>query len=212
MVKQVIFDLDGTLIDSADSIIKSLQKTLSENKIQPILQLEKSIIGPPLESTLKKITGFEDPSIIACLIRDFKASYDDNYCKEATPYEGVDEMLRLLHRHSVVIHIATNKRAIPTKKILDYLSWASLFKSVYTVDMVTPKYISKKVMLSSMLKKNNLTPKETIYIGDINTDYFAANENGMGFIFVQWGYEGEGDYLYPSKAANVQELIELILR
>lgn len=211
MQKQIVFDLDGTLIDSAPSILKCLSLTLNKNNIKPIVPLTHSLIGPPLDSTLRITTGINDPLIICYLVECFKEIYDLQGYKDSLPYFGVVRMLEQLNNLDYKIHIATNKRIVPTKKIIEYFLWNSYFDSVYALDVGDIKFKSKTEMLSSVSKDKNIDLSNTFYVGDTNADYEAAQKNNMQFIFVEWGYENKGTYNYPLSASNVDHLVKLII-
>ena len=206
MYKNIVFDLDGTLIDSAPSILKCLDLSLNQHDISPIIPLTYKVIGPPLEVTLKKLTGITDPSIIKSLINCFRDVYDAEGYKVSVPYEGVDQMLLQLGSSGASIHLATNKRITPTIKILEHFSWHSLFETVYAIYVGDVSFKSKTHMLAALLRDKALDPANTIYVGDINADYQAADKNGMQFIFAEWGYEKKGEYQYPLSATDIQDL------
>jgi len=211
MYSHVIFDLDGTLIDSAPSILKCLKLALSQNKIDPIIPLTYKIIGPPLDVTLKKVTGISDSLIVNNLIDCFKEAYDRNGYKASVPYHGIAEMLERLSVSGIQIHLATNKRIAPTKKILEYFSWDLFFNSVYALDVGDVKFKSKAEMLASIVKEKNLGSFNALYVGDINADYEAAQKSEMQFIFAEWGYEKKGDFQYLFSASDAEDLTQKIL-
>ena len=185
----VIFDLDGTLIDSAPSILTSLEYSLSQNSIKAICPLTADIIGPPLEVTLKKVTGIEDKESIAKLVSCFKEIYDNEGFKSSLPYSGADLMLSKLSNAGINIHLATNKRIIPTNKILNYFSWNKYFSLVYANDMAGINCKSKYEMIALMLADARFTNKKVLYVGDLYADYQASDRNNIGFVFAKWGYE-----------------------
>lgn len=211
MPKNVIFDLDGTLIDSAPSILDCLESALIENHIYPVIPLDYRVVGPPLDATFKKVTGIIDPVIIETLIFSFKKVYDDVGYKNSLPYEGTAEMLSNLYAMGYSLHLATNKRFIPTNKILGHFFWAHFFDSVYTPDSENNHFGSKRDMLESMVKSKNLDPANSIYIGDLNADYNAADSIGLKFIFAEWGYEKKGLFQYLISASDINDLVQKIL-
>jgi phosphoglycolate phosphatase len=184
----IIFDLDGTLIDSAPSILGAFKQVLEQFSYTPIRPLNSDLIGPPLNQTLQLISGESDPDKLTVLIEAFKSSYDNNAYALSTLYVGVVEMLEGLFMSGKSLHIATNKRLIPTQKILQYLYWEKYFKSVYAIDKVMPPYSSKAKMIEVMIFDLGLNPKECIYIGDRIEDANAAFENAVPFVYVDWGY------------------------
>jgi phosphoglycolate phosphatase len=192
-MKNVIFDLDGTLIDSAPSILRALEKTLEQFSYKPTKPLDSSLIGPPLQMTLKEISGETDPAKLDKLVEGFKKSYDNEAYALSTSYWGINEMLEGLFLAGKDLHIATNKRLVPTKKIIDFFEWGKYFKSIYAIDRVMPAYSNKAHMLRSMMADLSLQSTDCIYIGDRFEDNEAANANALRFIHVSWGY-GSDDF------------------
>ena len=187
-IKNIIFDLDGTLIDSAPSILGAFKQVLEQFSYTPIRPLNSDLIGPPLKQTLQLISGESDPEKLALLVKVFKSSYDNHAYALSTSYDGIGEMLQHLSRDKKSLYIATNKRLIPTQKIVQHFVWEKYFQSVYAIDKVEPPFSSKAQMIQVMLSDLGLNSKNCIYVGDRCEDGEAATDNDMPFIYVDWGY------------------------
>lgn len=183
-----IFDLDGTLIDSAPSILEGFGHTLQASGVTPALPLTSDLIGPPLSKVMGLLSGHTDPDVLAQMIARFKAYYDTVGYLRGKPYDGVQAMLEQLHSQGVALHLATNKRHAPTVKILEALGWLPLFQSVYALDRATPTYADKRAMLAAQLAEQGIAAADAAYIGDRDDDRLAAEGNGIPFIAVAWGY------------------------
>lgn len=190
-ITDVIFDLDGTLIDSAPSVLACFARTLAANGIEPVLPLTPSLIGPPLRETLFRLSGVDDEAHLAAMIRDFKQHYDLGGYKETAIFPGVHAMLRQLHGIGLRLHIATNKRLRPTELILAHFGWNVLFSAVYASDSRRPPFTSKDEMLSELLRDEHIAPSAAVYVGDRHDDRVAAEANDLGFIAAVWGYRDE---------------------
>jgi phosphoglycolate phosphatase len=190
-IKNIIFDLDGTLIDSAPSILTTLAGALSYHGVQPRIILESSIIGPPLRETFIRLTGIEDSTLLDSLIDTFKSQYDAVGYKSTTIFPGVSELLNELLKRGIPIYIATNKRLNPTLLILEHLGWTSHFKGVYALDCIEPPHINKAKMLAHSLQDIGESPRHIVYVGDKRDDGLAANANSLSFFKALWGYGGE---------------------
>lgn len=188
MKKQIIFDLDGTLIDSAPSILDSFKQAFSSLKIQPSVPITSDVVGPPLMPTLTKLAGQDDPELLQRLAEAFKAHYDTSGYKEAAVFDGVQDMLETLQQAGMTLYIATNKRDYPTQKIMNHLNWSRFFKGVFALDSYTPALASKPKMVARILADFQINPSEAIYIGDRYEDGLAADENQIEFAMVTWGY------------------------
>jgi len=183
-----IFDLDGTLIDSAPAILASFRQAFARTGIPPARPIESGIIGPPLMETLELISGSSDPAAIGALTKAFTDAYDGGGLDATTAYEGVESMLCSLKAAGKHLHIATNKRLHPTGKILEMFGWRDLFDTVYALDMVTPRLPSKAAMIARQLADLSLGPADAVYVGDRREDGESADANGLRFFAATWGY------------------------
>tara|TARA_B100001248_G_scaffold113290_1_gene84811 strand:- start:1587 stop:2243 length:657 start_codon:yes stop_codon:yes gene_type:complete len=187
MFKNLIFDLDGTLINSKKGIINSLYESFLRTKMEILIPKKEIIIGPPLDETIricnKKLTSKEVESIK----NNFKEIYDDKLFALLQVYENVELLLQILKRNNIQIFIGTNKRYIPTKKILKFLSWDNFFKEVYAIDKFDIPYKNKTQMLENLLINENINGDETLYIGDRYSDFIASKKNKISFIGADWG-------------------------
>ncbi|MFZ2267688.1 MAG: HAD hydrolase-like protein [Azonexus sp.] len=184
----ILFDLDGTLIDSAPAILASFREAFARTGIAPARSINESVIGPPLVETLQLLSGSDDPALIARLVEAFKASYDSEGYKATAAFAGVGELLAELAGAGLTLSIATNKRLHPTRLILDHLGWSGHFAHVYALDLFTPRLPDKAAMIARLLADQNIAREQAIYIGDRSEDGESADANGLPFIAVTWGY------------------------
>jgi phosphoglycolate phosphatase len=207
----IIFDLDGTLIDSAPSILGAFKHVLKQFSYTPIRPLNSELIGPPLRQTLQAVSGESDPEKLTILVNAFKSSYDNEGYALSTSYAGIPEMLESLALTGKSLHLATNKRFIPTKRILQFFDWEKYFQTVYAIDKTTPAYSNKAHMIESMISDQGLQPKNCVYIGDRLEDGNAAKSNGLPFIYVSWGYGLMDDQIKNHETAkNPNHLLTLL--
>lgn len=187
-ISALIFDLDGTLIDSSRSILAAFTAVLDEKKLTSRVPLDHTLIGPPLTATLKRISGLENAAEIDQLVTAFKAHYDSSGYRDSDPITGTDTLLAELKRRGHPLYIVTNKRRHPTFLILAYLGWNPFFEDVRTLDSASPPYPSKAAALSALILDHGLKPAQSAYIGDTPEDADAAKLNGVPFFQVAWGY------------------------
>ncbi|QID17337.1 HAD hydrolase-like protein [Nitrogeniibacter mangrovi] len=184
----LIFDLDGTLIDSAPAILASFRQAFDATGIVPVRPITADIIGPPLNETLGLLSGRDDDATLGLLTDAFKQAYDGGGLRETTAYAGVTAMLEALHGRGVRLHIATNKRLHPTRCILELLGWSHLFDTVYALDMVEPRLPTKAAMIARQLDEQHIDPHRAAYVGDRREDGDAAQANRLPFFAATWGY------------------------
>jgi len=182
----VIFDLDGTLINSARGILASLEYAFNDCQLTSTFLPDSNIIGPPLTDILRLLLGRDDATSLDCLSDAFKHHYDSEGYKLTTVYKGIREMLSGLVA-TKSLFVVTNKREAATRLILRDLELTRFFKQVYTLDMFRSKTIDKSDVLAQFLVDWNLTAKSCIYIGDRPEDAEAASINKINFIGATWG-------------------------
>ncbi|MBF8673909.1 HAD family hydrolase [Pseudomonas fulva] len=189
MMKQhLLFDFDGTLVDSAPAILACFSRVLDAHDLQAVCAVDDSLIGPPLRQTLATLSGSSDVQLLDAMSATFKTLYDQQACLETVAYAGCQAVLRQLRAQGVRLYIATNKRHLPTGRILAALGWEDLFDLVYASDSHPGRYQDKTGMIAALLEDAGVAPQDAIYIGDTAADGRAAAANGVQFWPVSWGY------------------------
>lgn len=191
LVKQIIFDLDGTLIDSSASILAAFKGAFDSLGISPMRSLTADIIGPPLREALQLLSGVDDVAVLDSLAAAFKEHYDTAGYRQTTVFTGVPEMLEALSAMPLDLYIATNKRIKPTLLILEYLGWMHYFKGVYALDSLNPPAKNKVELLASIMCKYAMGFRDTYYVGDRMDDWAAASKNSLHFAWAHWGYDAQ---------------------
>lgn len=206
----IIFDLDGTLIDSSPSILSCFGHVLTEAGLQPLVPLSDSLIGPPLRQTLISLTGLTDNTLLDRLVDSFKECYDTEGYKASQVYDGIEILLSRLTEYDIPLAIATNKRRVPTLRILEHLGWTEYFRVVGTLDMLVPPHTNKAALIRFLLGEIGVPAEASLYVGDKLEDCEAAAANGMAFRAAGWGY-GEWDVAgMPLGWQVVQSALDLI--
>jgi phosphoglycolate phosphatase len=192
----IIFDLDGTLIDSAPGILKGFELAFKSLN-QPIRgSLSPDIIGPPMRETLERLLGYHDPIVLDQLINAFKLKYDSVGYRDSTVYPGIQALLEALHARGIDLYLATNKRHVPTQKIVDELGWRPFFKDALSFDSLQPAR-SKAAVIGHLIATHGLQKTRTCYVGDRHEDGLASDANSIAFMWAVWGYGTEPAHKAP---------------
>jgi phosphoglycolate phosphatase len=187
-MKAVLFDLDGTLIDSSEGIIKSAQYALTHFGIEETdMQNLMSFIGPPLMYSFKNRYGFSEEKA-----REAVGVYRQRYNKigifECSLYPGVRECIEQLKKMGYLIGMASSKPEESCRRILEHFDLLNLFDDVVGA---TPdgRIDTKEEVLSEVMRRWHEIPrKEMCLIGDTIFDVEGANQKEIPCICVSYGF------------------------
>lgn len=193
MISHVIFDLDGTLIDSSNSILAAFKGAFEAVGQEPVRSLTSDIIGPPLKEALVSLSASNDPLLLNELTEAFKACYDTTGYRQTVVFSGILEMLADLAKKGLPLYIATNKRIKPTALILEHLGWTRYFSGIFALDSLTPYASHKAELLTHIVSAHSLIHENTLYVGDRIEDERAANLANVHFAYASWGYGVDRD-------------------
>lgn len=184
----VLFDFDGTLIDSAPGILASFGAALRATGLEPAVPLSAALIGPPLAKTAATLVGRDDPDAVQALVAAFRADYDAAGYRATAVYDGVPGMLAALGAAGIALYIVTNKRIAATRRILDHLGWTPRFAGVHALDGLQPPAPHKPALVAEVLRLEGLAAARSWMVGDSAEDRRSAETNGLRFFGAGWGY------------------------
>lgn len=114
-------------------------------------------------------------------------------------------MLHALGRMPVRLHIATNKRILPTRRIVEHLGWGTHFAGVHALDGYAPALAHKAAMLQRLHAALAGPGPAPLYVGDRAEDAEAAQASGMPFLWAAWGYGGDGVPVPPDRVLRAPD-------
>jgi len=190
MIRAVILDLDGTLLDTAGEIGEAMDRTLDELGIRrvPLPQIQAMIgRGVPklVDRVIRRIgvTGIESTK----MIERFEAHYAQTVGTSAPLFEGVFAGLMRLQQASLKLAVVTNKPRFFTQQLLDRAEVARFFCAVVAGDDGVPKKPAGD-MLQAACRAMGTQPSETLMLGDSDNDVAAARAAGCPVWCVPYGY------------------------
>lgn len=211
----IIWDLDGTLINSEQEVLESLIKSVRQAGISEDKQKSKFRVGPTVDKILDNafgedgITKEKKKEIISL----FRNNYDNCGFNNTPSFDGIQE---ILENEQYVHHIITNKPDLATNRILEKLGWNRYFTSVITpysfMKSTDDKRKTKSELFSICIKK--YSNENFVSIGDMDTDIKAAQENNITAIGVLWGtgnrfeLESCGCTIIAEKVDELKEILK----
>ena len=182
------FDLDGTLARTGEDIIAAWKRSLADlGRVCPRFD-EVFTIGPTLEKVVYELFDDASPELVAQLVGRFRPNYDESGFPNTVPYPGVPECLAALKAAGAKLYIVTNKRHVPTQRIVRKFGWDTLFNGVWSYDSFLGVKYKKPELLAHLLQTLKIDPVDAVMVGDTKGDVDSGKANGMHTIGVTWGY------------------------
>ncbi|MGN0483327.1 MAG: HAD hydrolase-like protein [Lachnospiraceae bacterium] len=188
MKKRVIlFDLDGTIIDSQEGIMNCIRYALEAiGKEEPDDAKLRRFIGPPLDYSFREFYGFDEETI-DFLVKKYRERYNPIGAFECKLYPEVKESLTRLKQAGYAIGLASSKPEVFCKKILDYHQITDLFSVITGSDFEGGRNTKAKVLIES-LHRFSAKKEEAVLIGDTRFDAEGAKEAGVSCIGITYGF------------------------
>ena len=196
MIKNIYFDLDGTLIDSAPSIIEGLRITLTRYGYDiPDYGTLRKCVGPPFTYSFPNYLGIKDEDFNDA-VATYRHYYDaENGCLNVDLFEGVEELLAALVKRGYCLFVCTSKPEPTAKKILEHLDVAKYFTEICGATLDAKIDTKEQVIKLCFSRAPWHRKEETILIGDTNFDVDGAKAAGIECIGVSWGFDSVEEML-----------------
>lgn len=194
-LKAVIFDLDGTLLDTLEDIAISANYVLSQFGKEPIeIYKYRYLVGEGAKKLMRDILHDEDEKIIDKALRLFEQHYSIQFDKNTKLYEGIGKLLSFLQKRGYKLAVLSNKPNAFTKKcVFRYLrNWN--FEAVYGIREQIQRKPSPDGAVA-ILKELNVEPSECLFIGDTKIDMMTAKNADIASIGVLWGFRDEKELI-----------------
>ena len=206
----ILFDLDGTLIDSLPGIEYAVDYALAQMRLAPRTRSLRSLIGPPIREIFKQIVPNPSEDQLAGLQAAFRSCYDGDGWRRTVLHANASSTVKTLYQADIALYIATNKPALPTRVILDELGLASYFTGVVSRDSRQPPFSSKAEMLRSIVAEHRLNPETCLYVGDTLEDYESGIAAGISVALVPHGYGSFETRGLPPSCLPLADLADLL--
>lgn len=187
----IIFDLDGTLIDSVPDLAFAINQMLNELNLMPLpTKTIKNWVGNGSLKLVERALGFygnQDPSQVLLAHEHFLAAYANCAIKHTTAYDGVIDGLSQLVQAGYRLAVCTNKPVRYLPEILSHFGWQDIFEMVLGGDSLPSKKPSP-IPLLHICDTLGVAPSAAIMVGDSKNDILAGKAAGMTTLALRYGY------------------------
>lgn len=213
-LKLIIFDLDGTLVDSAPDLALAVNSMLSACGMPAVSEaaVRQWVGNGALRLIKRALTGCMEGEPDSMLLEqarvDFFAAYAEHVCDRSRLYPGVAQVLPQLHAAGYLLACVTNKPAAFTLPLLQALHLDTTLHPVISGDTLSVRKPDPGPLLA-VLQALSVTPAEALMVGDSISDYQAASACGMRVMLVRYGYHQGVDLQSLSVCALLDEFSAL---
>ncbi|MCM1103060.1 MAG: HAD hydrolase-like protein [Clostridium sp.] len=185
--RAVVFDVDGTLLDTSEGVLSSVRYTIEAHGLAPLSDRElRRFIGPPIQDSFAREYGLSG-SILQELATTFRDRYKGGDLFKAVPYDGIFEVFAELKQCGIPIAVATYKREDYARRIMQHFGFDRYTDIIYGADH--ENRLKKADIIRKCLTHAGVTePKQAVMIGDSDHDAAGAQAIGLSFLGVTYGF------------------------
>ncbi len=190
MKNTVLFDLDGTLVNSLEDLKDATNYTMNKLGLeQRSLDEVRTFVGNGVDMLIKRAGGnaqydFNEASAY------FREYYNENLCNKTKPYNGIVNVINVLKSKGFKLGVVTNKPQFAAEKIVNYYFNES-FDVIIGADLSKRRKKPYNDPVDAALSVINVNKNDAIFVGDSEVDIETAKNMDMSFIGVAWGFRNE---------------------
>ncbi|CAD5989223.1 HAD hydrolase-like protein [Agreia sp. COWG] len=211
----ILFDLDGTITDSAPGILHRLARTLEilGHPVPPPSELVK-FVGPPILDGFRAVADMDAAGAQDALVVYRGLAASDGPQADSVVYDGALDLLRSLHAAGVPIAITTSKSEVQAVRILQHLGVDGLFATITGSSEDETRSAKADVVEEALvrLRAAGVDLSNTVLVGDRHHDIEGAAVHGIPTIMVEWGYGSPAEAAGAiDSVSTMQQLAALLL-
>ncbi len=212
MYKTIIFDLDGTLLDTLDDLWNAVNAALQKFGLPTRTREEvRSFIGNGIVKLMERAAGEVEKQVFDGVLAEFKRYYGE-HCEDFTkPYEGIMELLECLKKKGIKTAVVSNKADFAVKKLADGYFKGLLQESVGENEEGGIRKKPAPDSLLAVMERLGAGMRSTVYVGDSEVDIQTAKNAGVDCISVTWGFKDK-DFLIANGAKTLITAPKELLR
>lgn len=210
--KLVLFDLDGTLIDTIEDLAAAVNHALTLRGL-PLhsLQEYRGMVGHGVRNLVQQAlpAGADEPLVDAALT-DFKAYYTEHIDEHTRPYPGMVDLVKDLHAAGVLLAVTSNKFQSGTEKLIHEFFPGIPFVAILGNREGYPLKPDPEIVNEVLRAAGNPSYADTVLVGDSGTDMKTARNGGIGAIAVGWGYrpmEPSEEWAYAGSVTELRNIL-----
>lgn len=210
--RAVIFDLDGTLLDTLNDIADSVNRVLGRCGLpEHSIEAYKYFIGDGVEELAARVLpdGRRDPTTVARLVTSIREEYGEHWADKTHPYEEIPELLDDLTVRGIKLAVLSNKPDGPTKLTVSRLLPRWQFELTIGAGPSVPKKPDPSTALE-IAACLSIPPSEFLYLGDGDTDMKTASAAGMYAVGALWGFRSAEELSAGGAKALIEKPLDLL--
>lgn len=195
MIKTILFDLDGTLLNTLDDLADAANFVCAQNGWpQHPVESYKYMVGNGIPKLVERFAPPQarTPEQLAAALAAFSVRYDAHKEDKTAPYAGIPELLRELKAEGVQIAVFSNKADDFCGKIIEHYFGAGLFDAVIGSRPGVPTK-PNPTGLYNLMQTIGAKPETTLFVGDSNVDILTGHNAGLPAMGVLWGFRSESE-------------------
>ncbi|RDI99976.1 phosphoglycolate phosphatase [Dyella solisilvae] len=192
-IQGVLFDLDGTLLDSATDLYAALQTQCDEMQVAaPPYAMVREVVSRGSRAILRCAFPDHDDDGLMQLVPRYLEIYQAVMAQHTRPFDGVEALLATIESQGMAWGIVTNKPGFLTDDLVQRIGWAGRAAAVVSGDTLPVKKPDPAPVLLAC-ERAGLDPAHCLFVGDDRRDVQAGEAAGMYTVAVRWGYLDGGD-------------------
>ena len=213
MTKLCIFDLDGTVLDTVESIAHYGNYALEQHSIEPIPSAEyKFLAGNGIANLIKNMLNFRSAytdELYEKVFRTYDDAYNANVSYKSKIFDGLKETLDEIKAKDIKLAIVSNKPDFAARKVVKEIYGDGYFAFVTGQTDGGPLKPDPAVVLN-VIKEFGVEKSECIYVGDTSTDMKTGKNAGLYTVGVLWGFRGREELLDNGADVLIEKPEELL--
>ena len=207
--KLIIFDLDGTLVDTVVDLNAGINHALNKYGY-PSRSVEHTAhaIGNGIFVTILRSLPLEDPNEANKLLPDFRAYYREHYLDNSIRYRGMLNTLKILKKQGYLLAVATNKLDEIAKKMIN-----TLYPNIFDIIQGDVDGYPKKpdpTLINDVISKLEVEKEDVAYVGDSEVDVLTARNAKIKLVLVDYGFHRTDEFLSDDSGVHIKKPHQLL--